>query len=192
MNQVIEKRIISRGRNMKIGEKLRRLRMSRGLTQEELATRTDLTRGFISQLENDKTSPSITTLEKILMALGTDLKHFFADEDEMKVVYRREDRVPVYDEPSGVKSVMLIPDAESTGIDPIIVTLNPGAQTEEEDYHEGREFGYVISGKIELWLDGTKYKLKEGDCFYYTADKKHFIRNPDKKKKAMILWIEIY
>ncbi|MDI3473484.1 MAG: hypothetical protein PWQ20_1233 [Thermotogaceae bacterium] len=177
---------------MKIGEKIRRLRLSRGLTQEELAVRTDLTRGFISQLENDKTSPSIVTLEKILTALGTDLKHFFADETEQKVVYAKNERVPVYDEPPGVKSSILIPDIETTKLDPILVVLNPGAQTEEEEYHEGREFGFVLSGRIELWLDDIKYKLKEGDCFYFKADKRHYVKNPDKKNKAKLLWIEIY
>ena len=63
---------------MKIGEKLRKLRLSKGMTQEELAERADLTRTFISQLERDLTSPSVDTLEMILRALGTDLKDFFS------------------------------------------------------------------------------------------------------------------
>ncbi|MFN3284478.1 MAG: helix-turn-helix domain-containing protein, partial [Pseudothermotoga sp.] len=92
---------------MDIGEKVKRLRMSRGLTQEELAMRTDLSRSFISQLESNKTSLSIDTLEKILRALGTDLKAFFSEE-ESKVIFRKEDRIPVYDEPEGVSSQLLM------------------------------------------------------------------------------------
>jgi len=176
---------------MQLGEKLRRLRRSRGLTQEELATRADVTRSFISQLETNKTSPSLDTLEKILRALGSDLRRFFSDFKEEKVIFKKEERVPIYDEPEGVHSQILMTDVETKKIDPLYVVLEPEAETEEEGYHEGEEFGFVIEGKIELWLDDTKHKLEAGDCFYYKADKKHKVRNPDKKKKAVILWIEI-
>ena len=62
---------------MEIGEKLRRLRTEKQLTQEELANRCELSKGFISQLENDLTSPSIATLIDILEILGTNLRDFF-------------------------------------------------------------------------------------------------------------------
>ena len=175
----------------KIGEKIRKLRLARGLTQEELAERTDLSRSFISQLESDKTSPSIDTLETILKALGTDLKHFFSDFEEDQVVFKKEERVPVYDLPDGVKMEYVMVGVEDKPIDPMIVELEPGAQTEEEGYHEGSEFGFVIEGRVELYLDGVKYKLKKGDSFYYRADKKHYLKNPDKKKKAIVIWIEV-
>ena len=64
---------------MKIGDRVRRLRMQRGLTQEELADRCELSKGFISLLERDLTSPSIATLMDILESLGTDLKNFFSE-----------------------------------------------------------------------------------------------------------------
>ena len=57
---------------MEIGSKIKGLRLAVGLTQEELADRCDLTKGYISQLENDLTSPAISTLEDLLAALGTD------------------------------------------------------------------------------------------------------------------------
>jgi len=175
----------------KIGEKIKKLRLARGLTQEELAERTDLSRSFISQLESDKTSPSIDTLEVILRALGTDLKHFFSDFEEEKIIFKKEERVPVYDLPEGVSMAYLMVGVEDKPIDPMIVELEPGAKTEEEDYHEGNEFGYVIEGRVELYLDGVKYKLRKGDAFYYKADKKHYVKNPDRKKKAVLLWMEI-
>ena len=64
---------------MEIGVKIKQLRQQRGLTQEELAARTELTKGFISQLERDLTSPSIATLMDILEALGTDVASFFRE-----------------------------------------------------------------------------------------------------------------
>ena len=66
---------------MEIGEKIRQLRILNQLTQEELANRCELSKGFISQLENDLTSPSIATLIDILQCLGTNLKEFFSDDE---------------------------------------------------------------------------------------------------------------
>ena len=67
---------------MEIGKKIKALRTKNGLTLEELASRSELTKGFLSQLERDLTSPSISTLEDILEALGTNLSDFFKEEKE--------------------------------------------------------------------------------------------------------------
>lgn len=176
---------------MEIGEKLKRLRLSRGFTQEELAERADLTKGFISLLERDKTSPSIATLEQILDVLGVSLRQFFSEEAPSKVAFTRKDRVPLYDEPEGVKTQLLIPGVEDKKIDPRLVVLKPGSATSPEDYHEGEEFGFVIEGNVELWLDETRYKVKSGECFYYKADHRHQVRNTSKSKKSILLWITI-
>lgn len=75
---------------MVIGEKIKRLRILNNLTQEELALRCDLTKGFISKLERDLTSPSIATLVDILEALGTDLKDFFNESSNNKIVLEKK------------------------------------------------------------------------------------------------------
>lgn len=64
---------------MKIGSKLKQLRLKKGFTQEELGEKCDLTKGFISQIERDIASPSIATLNDILLALGSSLRDFFKD-----------------------------------------------------------------------------------------------------------------
>ncbi len=64
---------------MRIGEKIKRLRLENGLTQEELANRCELSKGFISQVERDMTSPSIASLVDILESLGTNLNEFFSE-----------------------------------------------------------------------------------------------------------------
>ena len=76
---------------MQIGDKIKRMRIEKGLTQEELANRCELSKGFISQLENDLTSPSIATLIDILEILGTNLKEFFSDDKDEKITYKYED-----------------------------------------------------------------------------------------------------
>ena len=76
---------------MEIGSKLKRLRIKNNLTQEELADRCELSKGFISQIERDLASPSISTLFDILQCMGTDLKEFFNDETDEEIVFREED-----------------------------------------------------------------------------------------------------
>lgn len=72
---------------MDIGKKIKNLRTLNGLTQEELADRCELTKGFISQLENNNNEPSISTLQDILTALGTNLKEFFSDDEDEQIVF---------------------------------------------------------------------------------------------------------
>ena len=76
---------------MDIGSKIKELRIANGLTQEELADRSELSKGFISQMENNLTSPSIATLIDVLQCLGTDLKHFFSDDEDKQIVFSKED-----------------------------------------------------------------------------------------------------
>ena len=79
---VLVNKKFNRGTRMELGDKIKQLRLQCDLTQEELANRCELSKGYISQLENDLTSPSIATLTDILTALGTTLKDFFTEEEE--------------------------------------------------------------------------------------------------------------
>ncbi|MDN5341878.1 MULTISPECIES: helix-turn-helix domain-containing protein [Oceanotoga] len=178
---------------MNIGKKVKSLRIMQNMTQEELAVRSDLTRGFISQIERNLTSPTIENLELILRALGTDLVEFFSSMNEKeKVVYTKEERIPIYDTPEGIKEELLMTATDPKKIEPSLIELNPISSTEVENYHEGYEFGYVIEGKIIINLDEHKYHAKKGECFFFTSNKKHFIENNSKKNNAQILWIEIF
>jgi transcriptional regulator with XRE-family HTH domain len=170
-----------------IGEKLRKLRMSNSLTQEELASRADLTKGYISQLENDGTSPSISTLRDILEVLGVSMSDFFAETPELQVIFGQESRVVACDE-KGMKVELLVPGAQNRTMDPVLVTLSPGETMAEQPFHEGEEFGYLLDGRIELSLDEKIHTVRKGECFYFPSDRRHLVRNPG-KKHAQILWV---
>ena len=84
---------------MEIGEKLRNLRVQKNLTQEELGERTDLTKGYISQLERDLSSPSMETFFNILEVLGITPEQFFSEQTlEQKIVYKDEYSTLYYDQ----------------------------------------------------------------------------------------------
>ena len=108
---------------MEIGSRIRDLRILNGLTQEELADRSELSKGFISQLENDLTSPSISTLEDILQCLGTDLSQFFArQETPQQVVFGDEDYFEKVDEEQKTITEWIIPNAQKNMMEPIRLT----------------------------------------------------------------------
>lgn len=172
---------------MDIGSKIKELRILNGLTQEELADRSELSKGFISQLENDLTSPSISTLEDILQCLGMTINEFFSmEETKVQVVFSDEDFFEKLDEQLKNKTEWIIPNAQKNIMEPIKLNLEPGGETYPDNPHEGEEFGYVLKGEITIILGKEKHKAKTGEAFYYTADKKHYIIS---KKGAEILWV---
>ncbi len=174
---------------LKIGERLKRLRMINSLTQEELASRADLTKGFISQLENDATSPSIATLKDILDVFGVSMQEFFSDvADDENVVFGKDSRVQATHDDEKIRVELLIPGAQNREMDPVLVTLEPGEEMDEQPFHEGEEFGFVLLGKIQLRLDDRLHTIKKDECFYFTSDKKHSVKNIG-KTAAKILWV---
>ena len=171
---------------MELGNKIKDMRRQKNLTQEELADRCELTKGYISQLENNLTSPSIQTLCDILNALGTTLADFFREEEEEKVVFSEEEFIEK--DSDGVIWNWVIPNAQKNMMEPVLVELGaPGAVI--EDYpHEGEEFGFVLEGRIAVCLGKKSYLCRKGQSFYYKADKLHKIENRG-KGKARLLWI---
>ena len=171
---------------MDIGSKIRDLRLASDLTQEELADRADLTKGFISQLERDRTSISLDSFLDILAALNITITEFFATETT-PVVFTRDDRS--YIEEKGVKSFsLLIPGATNRRMEPALVTLSHGESTSAVLPFQGEEFGFVIQGRIAVHLGNSTYKVSQGECFYFEAEKEHYLENKW-KRDAVILWI---
>lgn len=171
---------------IKIGEKLRNLRLKNALTQAELAARCELSKGFISQVESDQTSPSLSTLEDILLSLGTNFKDFFNENLSPKVVYREEDVcVKEYDRYS---VHWLVTDSQKNDMEPITLILSGESCTEWDDPHSGEEFGYVLAGSVTVCIGTASYKVNKGESFYFQASSPHRIENHG-KREARILWI---
>lgn len=172
---------------VQIGEKIKRLRLENNLTQEELADRCELSKGFISQLERDMTSPSIASLVDILESLGTNLQAFFSETVEEKIVFKSEDFFEKENEEVGYKLEWIIPNAQKNMMEPILLTLSPGGAYDEHEPHVGEEFGYVLSGTVVIRLGNKKYIAKAGDSFYYKANKGHEILNKGRREAVLLL-----
>lgn len=171
---------------MDIGSKLKEIRTLKGLTQEELADRAELSKGFISQLERNLTSPSIATLTDILQCLGTTLGEFFNETPEEQVVFGKTDYFEKYDAELKNEILWIIPNAQKNMMEPILITLEAGGSTYPDNPHEGEEFGYVLQGSICIHLGNKTYRAKKGESFYFTPDKKHYLAS---RHGASLIWV---
>lgn len=174
---------------MQIGEKIKRLRLQRGLTQEELADRCELSKGFISLMERDLTSPSIATLEDILASLGTDLSAFFARPVDEKIVFGDDD-ICVKEDEEGLRGQIrwLVPTAQKNSMEPILVEMAAGGETEMMDPHEGEEFGYVLAGSLTIELGERHIRARKDESFYFKPTEPHRIVNAG-KTPCKFLWV---
>ena len=173
---------------MEIGEKLRELRIQRGLTQEELADRCELSKGFISQVERELASPSIATLKDMLECLGVTLQSFFSDASNEKIVFTPQDMFEKEDPEQGLKITWLVPDAQKNSMEPILLELEPGAQSQVLPPLEGEEFGYVLSGSVRIMLGDRVVRARKDESFYFQPTERHHIENAG-KTPAKFLWI---
>ncbi len=176
----------SRDFGMNIGKRIRQLRIRNGLTQEELASRCELTKGFVSQLENELATPSLPALMDIVEALGTNMSAFFSEEKEPQIVFGNEDFFE--DDREDYSISWIVPNAQKNTMEPIILTLRPHAGSRTMMPHEGEEFGLVLSGIVTLVNGGKKHRIKKGETFYIKGDQEHSLVNGT-SAPAKVLWI---
>lgn len=172
---------------MNIGLKIKKLRLKNGLTLEELANRTELSKGFLSQLERDKTTTSIHTLLDILDVLGTTPVAFFDEtSDDVKIAY--DDNDYFIQENDDFNIAWLISNAQKNIMEPIVITLFSNKKSNIIQPFEGEAFGYVLEGKVDLVYGERIFKLKKNNSFYIDGSNQHHLEN-NYLEKAIILWI---
>ena len=174
---------------MDIGERLRQLRLQRGLTQEDMADRCELSKGFISQVERNLASPSIATLTDMLECLGSSLPAFFAEKPAEKTVFAPQDMFEKVDEEGLRGSITwLIPDAQKNEMEPILMEIGPGGESSPMPPSEGEEFGYVLQGSVYLCVGDKKTRVKPGGSFCLHPRESHYLKNAG-KTRARVLWV---
>lgn len=172
---------------MEIGSKIKSLRLKNGLTQEELGERTDLSKGFISQLERDMNSPSIETFFTLLEVLGTTPRDFFEDSEPPKVIYSSKDHRLHRDDEAGYEVDWLIPTSYKKDMEPIYLTLSAGGQYKKFEPSQSQTFIYVLEGKVRLILGDEEFIAVAGDSIYYEASQHHQLGNAGSEKCEMII-----
>lgn len=182
--------LAARNDTPKVGARVRSLRRERGLTIEQLAVATGLTKGFISQLERDRTAPSLSSIARICDALGVRLSHIFESEPAPALV-RKQER-PRVDSPSATEN-HLLSSRDEKRFQAIESAIAPGAGAGDElsSLPGEVEFVYVLEGLLELQVAEDTHVLEEGDALTYPLAKPHTWRNPSKTKMLRVLWVSV-
>jgi transcriptional regulator with XRE-family HTH domain len=164
-----------------LGLRLRALRESRGMSLRALARLAGVTPGTLSQLENGRSSPTVSTLKTVLAALGTSLGEFFSDEESRGegdgFVFRSSQLVDIA-AGRGLRLLGLPGNAAGRALQCLHETYAPGADTGPKPYrHAGEETGFCLSGTIEITVGDRRGILGPGDAYYYRSDEPHRWRN---------------
>lgn len=166
---------------MSIGKKLKELRYEKKLSQEALAGQSELTKSSISQMENDRLSPSLNTLRKIAKALGVRITYFFEDDEKpdfIRIVRRDEHHTLTFDHTSEKWQILAsgILDGRIVGI---VSTLSPGDSGAESVSVEPGEMKliYMLEGKAHFIYGDRIYDLEKGDSVYFDGGVPHNWRN---------------
>lgn len=151
-----------------LGADLRALRKSRGMTLEALADAMDKSVGWLSQVERDISTPRMRDVQVMARLFDVPLSLFFGDadapEDEKGQIVRSEARriVGTYD--SGLVETLLSPDL-TDDFEVIHSTFQPGSMREHNVRRETQELAYLVSGKLDVWIDDRQFLITAGDSF---------------------------
>lgn len=160
---------------MDIGSTIRAIRKRKNITIAQICESTGLSQGFMSQVETNKTSPSIATLENIAQALNVPLAYLLLKKEERMSIVRKEERRITTSGPEHLKVEHL---SSTKNVRMMIVEFPPGASTGDIPHaHEGEEVHVVIKGKIYAEQGEDMAEFNEGDSFSWNACTPHLVRN---------------
>jgi transcriptional regulator with XRE-family HTH domain len=180
------------GIDLRIGTAARALRKAAGLGLKELAARTGLSSGMISQIERGLSTPSLRSLRLLSVALDVPISHFFEDPPEARrpsFVVRAAERRLLRLSPSGVVKHLISPDGPAV-IEMYELELAPGGSSGDNfQSHHGEKAGYVLEGQLQLMLGDDVQVLERGDAFRFPSVLPHMFSNPSADVRARIIWI---
>ncbi|WP_409526946.1 cupin domain-containing protein [Rhizobium sp. G21] len=172
-----------------VGRRVRALRLERNMSLTELAARTGISIGALSQIERGLSSLRVKVIWPLAAALSVEPGALIGEgTDNANDLYcvRSQSRRPLPVHSEGIAKWLLSPPgSQLTGM---LVTVEPGGGTAEAYAHSGHEFGYVLTGDVELEIDGGTYQLKQGDSFAFKSTLMHAFTNHG-AVSAEILWV---
>lgn len=174
---------------MLIGQVIKKLRLAKGWTIRELSSRTGLSVGFLSNVERDINSPTISSLTKICTALETNLVSLFENGTSgEKIVIKKSER-KVFVKSKQSKTIYEYLSPPNTNLKATCIRMESGGDYGETPHgHKGDELGIVLEGIMEVTVEDDVYILEEGDCIYIKAFIPHKYRNIG-KTTCNSLWV---
>jgi len=172
-----------------LGERIREMRLKRGLSLKQLAVKTDLTQSFLSQVERDLTSPSVASLRSIAEALATSVATFFAGGAPNGRLVRKDARAVMVHPKRRWRDSLLTPSLNGK-LQVILSVIEPGGGSGDEPYsHDSdEECVVVLKGKLDFWVGEDHTRLETGDALTFESRIPHKNRNPG-PGRAEVLWV---
>lgn len=165
-----------------VGAQVRLLRKMRSLTLEAAGRRSGISTGLLSQIERGRANPSFSTLVQLAHALDVPvgrLFHFAADQPPPVVRATERRSLDFHEHHQGDASHFLLTPSLDGSLEAVWVEAPPGYDTSTSPFaHPGEEFGIVLEGRHEVWLDGVCHELGPGDSITYSSTVPHWYRNP--------------
>lgn len=169
-----------------IGNRLKQRREEKKYTLKELADRSELSVGFISQVERGKTDPSLASLKRLSAALDLKLKELFDTDGCSRVLVKRGEGALL--QVRGASCELLAPAVPDKQMEPLLKHIAPGSESGPVSGHAGDEFIWIKAGSLQVTVGEETYLLQEGDSLYFQALQTHSWRN-DTARPCEALWI---
>lgn len=184
---------------IQISNKIKDARKSKNTTVQELATKANVSKGLISQVENNRTIPSLPVLLAIIRALKLDLNDFFKDiEPETKaprIIVKTPQEYQNFEKETTkgfVYKRILTKEVKNLPIDIVLLELKKGARRRKLVKTQAYEYKYIIKGSVQYLIDGKKYTLNEGDSLFFDGRLGHTLSNSGKVgAKLLVLYFFI-
>jgi transcriptional regulator with XRE-family HTH domain len=175
----------------RVGLEIRDLRKAQDLTLSKLAALSDLSQGYLSQIERGLSQPSIKVLHSISRALGVNISWFFSpqspEDDGLKDCVVRAGQRRHLTFHNGIRDELLSPNL-GRQIELLRCIFPPGSESGSDTYvHQGEEAGIVVSGELRLWIGDKEVLLKAGDSFAFESDTPHRYDNPS-SEETIVIW----
>lgn len=184
---MIDNEVVSR-----IAQKIRAIRHEKNLTIQQLATRSNVSKGLLSKIENSRTVPSLPVFITIIQSLDISLKDFFREmvlsNGLNYLLVRKEQTIPMERENrTGFRYNYLLSQNISNGtMEAVLLSIDPGAKGTPTTA-DGYEFKYILKGTCEYRINDEIISLQEGDALYFDASIPHLPINNSKKKVEMLV-----
>lgn len=167
---------------MDIGTKIRSIRNRKKITIAEMCEATGLSKGFISNVENNNTSPSINTLQTIASFLGIPLPYLLLEKEQHMQVVKKDSRIATTHNNLKIEHI-----GSQGGLRMMIAEFPPGASIGEPNVHEGIESHMVLEGKVLAEQGEDSYVIEEGDSFSWNACVPHYVKNIGDEKAVVLI-----
>ncbi|AVQ47054.1 helix-turn-helix domain-containing protein [Clostridium botulinum] len=163
---------------MQLGEKIKYYRKKKGLTIKELSELTNLSIGFISNLERDLNSPSVSNLQQICEVLGINLMEILKSTEDKEYIVCKDNRNEIFStDDKKIKFEMLTNGNKN--LNAIAITIAGNTDYNDTSWgHNYDELGIVVKGSLEIQMNSQTYTLHEGDSIYLNKFTPHRYKNP--------------